>query len=148
MSVTEVTRAVRSALEAGVGDVWVEGEISNYRQQASGHQYFTLKDSECQLACAHGRLAAADQVAHEHLDVKRQLVIDVGLRLEAEHAAESGKHLLSGGFCPRTPLLAPASAKATARPRRSAFGAKAGARRAPIAPLRSARLARCRSFPP
>ena len=31
--------------------VWVEGEISNYRKQASGHQYFTLKDSGSQLSC-------------------------------------------------------------------------------------------------
>ncbi len=50
-SVTEITRAVRSALEEQVGVVWVEGEISNYRKQASGHQYFTLKDAGSQLAC-------------------------------------------------------------------------------------------------
>ncbi len=50
-SVTELTRAVRSALEEQVGVVWVEGEISNYRKQASGHQYFTLKDAGSQLAC-------------------------------------------------------------------------------------------------
>lgn len=51
LSVSEVTRAVRSAIESKFDEVWVEGEISNYRQQASGHQYFTLKDAECQLAC-------------------------------------------------------------------------------------------------
>lgn len=50
-SVTEITRAVRAALEEEVGVVWVEGEISNYRKQASGHQYFTLKDAGSQLAC-------------------------------------------------------------------------------------------------
>lgn len=50
-SVTEVTRVVRGVLEAALEDVWVQGEISNYRLQASGHQYFTLKDAECQLAC-------------------------------------------------------------------------------------------------
>ena len=50
-SVTEVTRAVRSALEEQIGTVWVEGEISNYRKQSSGHQYFTLKDDGSQLAC-------------------------------------------------------------------------------------------------
>jgi len=27
------------------------GEVSNYRRQASGHQYFTLKDATSQLAC-------------------------------------------------------------------------------------------------
>jgi exodeoxyribonuclease VII large subunit len=50
-SVAEVTRVVREVLETAFEDVWVQGEISNYRQQASGHQYFTLKDSESQLAC-------------------------------------------------------------------------------------------------
>lgn len=50
-SVTEVTRRVRELIEGGLGEVWVEGEISNLRRQASGHQYFTLKDSSCQLSC-------------------------------------------------------------------------------------------------
>ncbi|MFZ4681805.1 MAG: exodeoxyribonuclease VII large subunit [Terrimicrobiaceae bacterium] len=50
-SVTEVTRRVRELIEKGVGEVWVEGEISNLRRQASGHQYFTLKDPSCQLSC-------------------------------------------------------------------------------------------------
>jgi exodeoxyribonuclease VII large subunit len=48
-SVTEITRAVRGVIESAFDEVWVQGEISNFRQQASGHQYFTLKDAECQL---------------------------------------------------------------------------------------------------
>jgi len=51
LSVTELTRTVREVLEGVVGEVWVEGEIANYRKQASGHQYFTLKDEKCQLPC-------------------------------------------------------------------------------------------------
>lgn len=51
LSVTELTRTVRDLVEGVVGEVWVEGEISNYRKQASGHQYFTLKDDRCQLPC-------------------------------------------------------------------------------------------------
>ena len=50
-SVAEITRAVRTVIEESVGTVWVEGEVSNYRRQASGHQYFTLKDATSQLAC-------------------------------------------------------------------------------------------------
>jgi exodeoxyribonuclease VII large subunit len=50
-TVTEITRTVRATLEENVGVVWVEGEVSNYRRQASGHQYFTLKDAGSQLAC-------------------------------------------------------------------------------------------------
>ncbi len=50
-SVTELTRRLRSLIEKAIGEVWVEGEISNLRKQASGHQYFTLKDDACQLSC-------------------------------------------------------------------------------------------------
>ncbi len=50
-SVTEVTRRLRELIERGMGEVWVEGEISNYRRQSSGHQYFTLKDDLSQLPC-------------------------------------------------------------------------------------------------
>ena len=51
LSVTELTRHVRDILESRLGEVWVEGEISNYRKQSSGHHYFTLKDDKAQLAC-------------------------------------------------------------------------------------------------
>lgn len=50
-SVTEITRSVRELVEGVIGEVWVEGEIGNLRRQASGHQYFTLKDDRCQLPC-------------------------------------------------------------------------------------------------
>jgi exodeoxyribonuclease VII large subunit len=50
-SVTEVTKAVRGVLESAFDEVWVQGEVSNYRQQSSGHQYFTLKDAAAQLSC-------------------------------------------------------------------------------------------------
>jgi len=60
LSVSELTRRVRALLEDKVGEVWVEGEISNLRKQASGHQYFTLKDAGSQLACVlFGRSASA-----------------------------------------------------------------------------------------
>jgi len=51
LSVSELTRSVRSLLESEIGRVWVEGEIANYRKQASGHQYFTLKDDRSQISC-------------------------------------------------------------------------------------------------
>jgi len=50
-SVTEITRSVRELVEGVIGEVWVEGEVCNFRRQASGHQYFTLKDDRCQLPC-------------------------------------------------------------------------------------------------
>lgn len=50
-SVSQLTRAIRSLLENRFDAVWVEGEVSNHRKQASGHQYFTLKDAQAQLSC-------------------------------------------------------------------------------------------------
>jgi exodeoxyribonuclease VII large subunit len=50
-SVTEVTKAVRGVIESAFDEVWIEGEVSNFRHQASGHQYFTLKDAAAQLSC-------------------------------------------------------------------------------------------------
>ncbi len=49
-SVTELTRTIKETLEDRFGAVWVEGEISNLRQPASGHCYFTLKDAQAQLS--------------------------------------------------------------------------------------------------
>jgi len=50
-TVTALTRKVRGLLEEGIGEVWVEGEVSNLRRQSSGHAYFTLKDAGSQIAC-------------------------------------------------------------------------------------------------
>jgi len=47
--VADLVSAVRTTVERGYTDVWVEGEISNFRPSESGHLYFTLKDGEAQL---------------------------------------------------------------------------------------------------
>jgi exodeoxyribonuclease VII large subunit len=47
--VRELVGQVRELIEQQYGDVWVEGEISNYRPAPSGHVYFTLKDADAQL---------------------------------------------------------------------------------------------------
>jgi len=51
MSVTRLVRRIKNLLEIELGEVWVEGEISNLRKQASGHMYFTLKDEGGQMSC-------------------------------------------------------------------------------------------------
>ena len=45
----ELMSAIRTTAEHEYGDVWVEGEISNFRPAESGHLYFTLKDDGAQL---------------------------------------------------------------------------------------------------
>jgi len=47
--VRQLVSEARELVEAEFGDVWVEGEISNFRPASSGHIYFTLKDAEAQL---------------------------------------------------------------------------------------------------
>jgi exodeoxyribonuclease VII large subunit len=51
ISVTRLVRKMRNLLEIELGEVWVEGEVSNMRRQASGHLYFTLKDEGAQMSC-------------------------------------------------------------------------------------------------
>ncbi len=48
-TVRDLVATVRTALEREYTDVWIGGEISNYRPAESGHLYFTLKDGEAQL---------------------------------------------------------------------------------------------------
>jgi len=52
LTVAEITRAIRSLLDAEFSDVWVAGEISGVKRAASGHIYFTLKDEDAQIQCA------------------------------------------------------------------------------------------------
>src|SRR5438128_1624667 len=52
VSVSELTASIRNTLEKAFATVWVEGEISNFRQHTSGHWYFTLKDEFAQLRAA------------------------------------------------------------------------------------------------
>jgi exodeoxyribonuclease VII large subunit len=50
LSVGALTYQVKSRLEGEFGEVWVRGEVSNLRRQASGHLYFTLKDDGAQIS--------------------------------------------------------------------------------------------------
>ncbi len=51
VSVLDLTRRVRELLEGPLGSVWVRGEVSNFRLQASGHAYFVLKDAASAVSC-------------------------------------------------------------------------------------------------
>ena len=48
-TVRDLVASVRTHIEREYSDAWVEGEISNFRAQASGHLYFTLKDGASQV---------------------------------------------------------------------------------------------------
>ena len=113
--VRELVAAVRTQLERVFTDVYVEGEISNYRPAESGHLYFTLKDGSSQLrivmwrtqarllrfrpenglqVIARGRVTVYDergdmQFQAEHLEPKGAGALQVAFeQLKAKLAAE------------------------------------------------------------
>lgn len=51
-SVSKLNLSVANLLEKEFAWIWVEGEISNLAQPASGHIYFSLKDHSAQVSCA------------------------------------------------------------------------------------------------
>ena len=56
--VADLVSAVRTTVERGYTDVWVEGEISNFRAAESGHLYFALKDGDALLRVVMFRMQA------------------------------------------------------------------------------------------
>ena len=61
LTVSELTTRVKRELENSIGQVWVEGEITNLRRQSSGHMYFSIKDASTQLSCVLFRGTRATQ---------------------------------------------------------------------------------------
>jgi exodeoxyribonuclease VII large subunit len=90
---------IRATVEADplLTDVWVEGEVSNFSQAASGHCYFTLKDAAAELRCVMWRDVAqalrdlpgdGDRVlAHGHVGVYERRG---SVQLYVDHAEPSG----------------------------------------------------------
>lgn len=60
-TVSQLTTYIRKLLEKDLStqDCWVKGEISNLSRPASGHIYFTLKDSTAALRCVVWRTDAS-----------------------------------------------------------------------------------------
>jgi exodeoxyribonuclease VII large subunit len=51
IGVGDLNRTIADVLSVHIGDVWVRGEISNFKAYDSGHWYFSLKDAEGQIRC-------------------------------------------------------------------------------------------------
>ncbi|MGS1012795.1 exodeoxyribonuclease VII large subunit [Rhodanobacter sp. UC4450_H17] len=56
---SSLNRLVRDLLGDALPQVWIEGELSNVAKPASGHLYFTLKDSGAQVRCAMFKMKAS-----------------------------------------------------------------------------------------
>jgi len=57
-SISEITNKIKDILEKNIGCVTLEGEISNYKAQSSGHLYFTLKDETSSISAVMFRMRA------------------------------------------------------------------------------------------
>lgn len=47
---SEINRGIRVLLEAQYRNIWLEGEICNFKRHSSGHLYLSLKDDKAQIA--------------------------------------------------------------------------------------------------
>lgn len=67
ITVTELNRMARNLLEQNFPLFWITGEVSNFTRAASGHWYFSLKDSGAQVRCVmfKGRNGFVDFIPRE-----------------------------------------------------------------------------------
>lgn len=79
LSVYELNRAIKMALEPSFASIKVKGEVSDARLQSSGHEYFTIKDDKSQISCVlfKGSRTAKDTP----LKPGDQIVIEGGISL-------------------------------------------------------------------
>lgn len=89
ISVAELNRLARTAIERGVPLVWVAGEISNFKRYDSGHCYFTLKDEAAQVDAVMFRHRA------QHLDWSPENGMQVEVRATATVYEARGKFQLA-----------------------------------------------------
>ncbi len=100
-SVSRLNREARAVLEGGFGLLWVEGELSNLAQPASGHIYFSLKDPAAQVRCAMFRskrlLLGFKPANHQQVLVRARVGLYEGrgeFQLIVEHMEPAGEGAL------------------------------------------------------
>jgi exodeoxyribonuclease VII large subunit len=74
LTVSELNRMARRALESQLPLLWVEGEVSNFIRAASGHWYFSLKDAGAQVRCVmfrgRNQFAGFTPVNGDHVELR------------------------------------------------------------------------------
>lgn len=128
LTVGELTGRIKDLLEGAFPELWVRGEVSNLRAQASGHCYFTLKDERAQIAAVMFRgdaarsrvqlrdgqqLAAYGQVSVYEVRGQYQLIVravveDGAGRLQAEFEKLKQRLAAEGLFAPENKVPLPA----------------------------------------
>ncbi len=104
-SVSQLNSEVKSVIEGNFPMVWVEGEISNLAQPASGHIYFSLKDAKAQVRCAMFRMRRSMLNFQPENGMQIMIYARVGLyegrgeyQLVAERMEPSGEGALQLAF--------------------------------------------------
>ena len=79
VTVSQLLRSVRDALERRFPLMWVRGELSNLSRAPSGHCYFTLKDDGAQVDCVmfRSRLAALDWELRNGAQVEVRVLVSL-----------------------------------------------------------------------
>src|SRR5581483_12028311 len=92
-------------MEREYSDIWVEGEISNFKAHDSGHLYFTLKDENSQLRAvmfrSQARLLRFRPENGMHVVLRGRVTIFEGrgeLQLSAEYLEPKGAGALQIAF--------------------------------------------------
>ncbi|WJF89671.1 exodeoxyribonuclease VII large subunit [Paraburkholderia bonniea] len=98
--VSALNRAIGSMLERSFPLVWVGGEVSNFTRAASGHWYFSLKDTQAQMRCVmfRGRAQHAGFTPREgdHIEVRALVTMyeprgELQLNVEAVRRTGQGR---------------------------------------------------------
>ena len=99
LTVAQLNQAVGQLLERSIPALWVRGEISNFTQAASGHWYFTLKDSRASVRAVmfRGRASAVGFVprAGDQVEIRARVSLyeprgDYQLQVDAMRRAGIG----------------------------------------------------------
>ena len=103
--VRDLVAAVRTRVEREYSDIWVEGEISNFRAHESGHLYFTLKDENAQIRAvmfrSQARLLRFRPENGMHIVLRGRVTVFEGrgeLQLSAEYLEPKGAGALQVAF--------------------------------------------------
>jgi exodeoxyribonuclease VII large subunit len=104
-SVRDLVTAVRTRVEREYTDIWVEGEISNFRAHDSGHLYFSLKDETSQIRAvmfrSQARLLRFRPENGMHVILRGRVTVFEGrgeLQLSAEYLEPKGAGALQIAF--------------------------------------------------
>ena len=100
LSVSALNGAISTTLERTFPLIWVAGEVSNFTCAASGHWYFSLKDSAAQIRCVMFRMRAQSMsfvpANGDRIEVRALVTVyaprgEVQLKLEAIRRTGQGQ---------------------------------------------------------